>query len=217
MTLKVNEIFYSLQGEGSRQGEPSIFIRLTGCDLTCGFCDTEFESGAEMTVESILEYLKKMPCKWIVWTGGEPALQITDEIIDYFHQAGYSQAIETNGNKKVSIKLDLITLSPKVAEHVIASNFKMFTSEYLDSRNTSVCDSDDDLPEIELKYVRHKGQMSLPVPAIRADYYFISPMFDGLNLNVENLKHCVSLIEDHADENIVWRLSIQLHKLLRIL
>ena len=53
LTLKVNETFYSLQGEGYRAGHPSFFVRLTGCDLTCGYCDTEFESGKDMTPREI--------------------------------------------------------------------------------------------------------------------------------------------------------------------
>ena len=67
--LKVNEMFYSLQGEGKRAGEASIFIRLSGCDQACGFCDTEFESGKEMSVLEIEEFIDQWPGKWIVWSG----------------------------------------------------------------------------------------------------------------------------------------------------
>lgn len=78
-TLKVNEVFYSLQGEGARAGEASIFVRLSDCDLTCGFCDTEFKSGKELSFEELLAALRLYPCSWIVWTGGEPALQLTGQ------------------------------------------------------------------------------------------------------------------------------------------
>ena len=208
--MKVNEIFYSLQGEGCRQGQPSIFIRLAGCDLTCGFCDTEFESGKEMTLFEIREYIKQWPCKYIVWTGGEPALQLTSEIILTMKSFGYKQSIETNGNNKVPIELDLISLSPKVAEHVIANNFKMFTHKYF-NENVEVI-----LPKIEVRYVRHKGQMSLPVPVVKADHYFISPMFDGSNINLENLNHCVKLIQEN-ESDINWTLSLQMHKIIKVL
>ena len=70
MKLNVNEIFYSLQGEGGRMGEPSIFIRLTKCNLACSFCDTDFASGSDMALEEILNTIKAYPCKWIIWTGG---------------------------------------------------------------------------------------------------------------------------------------------------
>ena len=71
MSLNVKEIFYSLQGEGGRQGEASIFIRLTRCNLKCDFCDTDFKEGKDMEIEQIISYIKQFPCQWIVWTGGE--------------------------------------------------------------------------------------------------------------------------------------------------
>ncbi len=70
MKLTVNEIFYSLQGEGGRSGEASIFIRLTKCNLACSFCDTDFADGNDMTLEEILDVIKEFSCKWIIWTGG---------------------------------------------------------------------------------------------------------------------------------------------------
>lgn len=212
MNLVVNEIFYSLQGEGSRQGEPSIFIRLQGCDLTCGFCDTEFESGVQMPIEEILNHISKFPCKYIVWTGGEPALQITEHVVNLFHAAGYEQAIETNGNNKVPMNLDLVTLSPKVAEHVVEKHF----GRYVKGKAQHVTIADEDLPELEVKYVRHKGQMSLPKPVVDADYYFISPQFNGFDLDTENFNQCLKLVMENTT-NTNWKISIQLHKLLRIL
>ncbi|MDR2805554.1 MAG: 7-carboxy-7-deazaguanine synthase QueE, partial [Dysgonamonadaceae bacterium] len=93
MNLNVNEIFYSLQGEGARQGEASIFIRLSGCNLKCSFCDTDYAESKEMNLGQILTILKQFPCQWIVWTGGEPALQLTDEILLFFKKQGYLQAV----------------------------------------------------------------------------------------------------------------------------
>lgn len=100
MKLNVKEIFYSLQGEGGRTGEASIFIRLTKCNLSCDFCDTDFANGQDMEVGEILDAIKKYPCKWIIWTGGEPTIQLNNEILKYFRDEGYKQAIETNGTKK---------------------------------------------------------------------------------------------------------------------
>jgi len=113
MNLNVNEIFYSLQGEGGRTGQASVFIRLAKCNLTCSFCDTDFERGVKMTTDEVLREIKQYGCKWIIWTGGEPTLQLTDSIVAFFKQEGYLQAIETNGTRKVPVGIDYITCSPK--------------------------------------------------------------------------------------------------------
>ncbi len=195
MKLKVNEIFYSPQGEGARAGEMSVFIRLTGCNLTCGFCDTEFKSGKDMTVEEILDYVQgKFPqAKWVVWSGGEPTLQLTQEIVDEFAAAGYLQAIETNGTNPVPQGLNWVVVSPKVADHVVAKNFPHGVSE--------------------LRYVRHAGQLAVPAPTVIAQHLYLSPMFDGNKVNKENLAHCLKL----CAENPQWKLSLQLHKLIGVL
>lgn len=191
--MKIAEIFYSLQGEGARAGDPSIFIRLTGCDLACGFCDTEFESGKEMSVGELTSYIARWPCKWIVWTGGEPTLQLTAEIVAWFKAHGYKQAIETNGNNPAPEGIDWIACSPKVAEHVVAKNHPNGVHE--------------------LRYVRHKGQPGIPKPATKAERLFLSPMFKGDKPDKENLQHCINL----CLENPNWSLSVQTHKLTRIL
>lgn len=192
--MKIAEIFYSLQGEGARAGEPSIFIRLSGCDLACGFCDTEFESGKEMTVEELHAAISKWPCRWIVWTGGEPTLQLTKEIVQQFNELGYKQAIETNGNHPVPPGLSWVAVSPKVAEHVLVRHFPDGTID-------------------ELRYVRHIGQPGVPQPTVTATKHFLSPMFRGDRPDPENLRHCIQL----CLENPKWSLSLQTHKLTKIL
>lgn len=183
--MKVNEIFYSIQGEGARVGEPSIFIRLAECNLSCIFCDTEFSSYKEMSLDEIKTECKKYPSKWIIWTGGEPSLQLTDEIVDYFKE--WKQAIETNGSNKIPENLDWICISPKVAEHVLKRNFTKAN---------------------ELKYVLHAGKQ-IPRPEIKADHYFISPMFKGDRIEKETLEHCIKL----CLENPEWKLTLQSHKI----
>ncbi len=124
MNLKVSEIFYSLQGEGARIGTPTVFIRLTGCKtknacFAAGIkCDTEFESGKELSITDIELWLKlnAPKCKEITWTGGEPTDQLTEEIISYFKNLGFYQAIETSGLNPVPKGIDFICVSPKVAE-----------------------------------------------------------------------------------------------------
>lgn len=191
--LRVNEIFYSLQGEGFRAGHPSIFIRLSGCDMACGFCDTEFESGKDMTLAEIEEYISRWPCKWIVWTGGEPMLQMTQPIAKWFSDRGFKQAIESNGNHPIPMEINWRVVSPKVAEHVVAKNFPHGVSE--------------------LRYVRHAGQMAVPKPGTTATHYYLSPMFDGARPNKENVAHCIRL----CLENPTWKLSLQTHKIVGVL
>ena len=193
MNLKVNEIFFSLQGEGARAGSANIFIRLSGCKTQSACfasgvrCDTEFESGVNRSLENILENIQHFSCQNIIWTGGEPAQQLTDEDVEFFKQKGYFQAIETSGLFPVPSNLDWISLSPKVADHVIKKFFKKVD---------------------ELRYVRHSGQ-GIPEPQISADHYFISPHSDGAEINSENLAHCIELVK----LNPKWKLSVQQHKI----
>lgn len=192
MQLNVNEIFYSLQGEGGRVGEPSIFIRLTKCNLACSFCDTDFAEGEDMTLNDILSVLKNYPSKWIIWTGGEPTLQLKDEHIRFFKDAGYKQAIETNGTRQVSSLIDYITCSPKINYEKVKLKIPFAN---------------------EIRIPLAKGD-SLPDIAIFpiADKYFVSPIFDGDKIIADNVNHCVDLVKSDPR----WTLSLQVHKLINI-
>jgi len=191
-TYKINEIFYSLQGEGLRAGTANLFLRFSGCNLHChqaedGFdCDTEFTSGQHWTPDEILLQLRETNphCRWIILTGGEPTLQADNALIDRLHQEGYKLAIETNGSKEVNPKIDWITVSPKVAEHAICQ------------KNAN-----------EVKYVRSYG-MGIPKTVVEAEHYLISPAFEGDDLPKRNLDWCIQLVE----QNPPWRLSLQQHK-----
>jgi organic radical activating enzyme len=203
----VNEIFWSPQGEGMRAGQMSVFIRLTGCNLKCrmeaaedspgGFdCDTEFTSGRKMTASEIMDEARTLVGKtqewydaghkaWVVFSGGEPALQVDRELVDLLHVAGFLCAIETNGSKDVSdLGLDWITVSPKVAEHAV----RQLTAD-------------------EVKYVRGYGQ-AVPKPVCKATHQLVSPAFDGWTLDKRAVEWCLQLIK----ENPEWRLSMQQHK-----
>ena len=103
--MKVNEIFYSIQGEGILVGVPSIFLRLTGCNLRCSYCDTKYAyvQGEEMSIPAILDAIKKFTCTNICITGGEPLLQKdTVKLIETLLQKNYKLCLETNGS--ISIK-----------------------------------------------------------------------------------------------------------------
>ncbi|MDR2949581.1 MAG: 7-carboxy-7-deazaguanine synthase QueE [Dysgonomonas sp.] len=192
MKLIVNEIFYSLQGEGGRSGEASVFIRLTKCNLACSFCDTDFANGEEMTIDEILNEISKYPSKWIIWTGGEPTIQLKDEYLAVFREHGYKQAIETNGTRRVPSLIDYITCSPKQDFETIKGR----------------------IPEVN--EIRMPIKAGDPIPDIsvfpQADNYFLSPIFDGDKINLQNVDYCVELIKQHPQ----WKLSLQIHKLIHI-
>jgi 7-carboxy-7-deazaguanine synthase len=112
--MKINEIFYSLQGEGSLAGTPSIFLRTSGCNLRCSFCDTTYAytEGKEMSIQEILDFVKKFSCYSICITGGEPLLQKDLSILmNCLFQKKYTVCLETNGSmdiKKLAGKKSLV-------------------------------------------------------------------------------------------------------------
>lgn len=111
---RINEIFQSLQGEGAHTGYPSVFIRFSGCNLTCPFCDTDHFDGREMTDDEIIEEVKRYDAPWIILTGGEPSLQIDREFLSRIKdKTGKKVAIETNGTRALPEGIDWVTLSPK--------------------------------------------------------------------------------------------------------
>lgn len=116
--MKVNEIFYSLQGEGLYTGTPSMFLRFAGCNLNCTFCDTKHEPYEELTEDEIVAKMASIGgVTHAVITGGEPTLQITRSLIDKLHDKGFFVQIETNGTVRLKDDLDCvidyITCSPK--------------------------------------------------------------------------------------------------------
>ena len=110
---KINEIFYSLQGEGYHTGTPAVFIRFSGCNLKCSFCDTRHEEGVLMSDDEIIAEVGKYPAVTVILTGGEPSLWIDEAFIDRLHQAGKYVCIETNGTNPLPKNIDWVTCSPK--------------------------------------------------------------------------------------------------------
>ena len=98
--MKVNELFYSIQGESSHAGRPCAFVRLTGCNLRCSYCDTEyaFEAGMEMTVPEIVDAVGEYPTRLVLVTGGEPMLQPGIlELLGALLECGRTVLLETGG------------------------------------------------------------------------------------------------------------------------
>lgn len=115
--LPIVEIFYSLQGEGSRVGQATTFVRVAGCTLACSFCDTDFRVRRELTVDEITAEVMGNGCPWVCLTGGEPTMYDLAPLCDRFHDAGLRIQVETNGqHPRPSWNLDHITVSPKETE-----------------------------------------------------------------------------------------------------
>lgn len=92
--MRINEIFYSLQGEGHYAGTPAVFVRFSGCNLKCPFCDTDFHSFRELSIPEILREISVYPARRVILTGGEPTLQLTAPFMNALHEAGYTIHIE---------------------------------------------------------------------------------------------------------------------------
>ncbi len=191
----IAEIFCSLQGEGVRTGTRNVFVRFAGCNLNCavtthGFdCDTDFK--ARKVYDSVSDLVDDIVECWgpacgaqaVIFTGGEPALQLDDVLVTELKMLGFYLAIETNGTFLIPWNLDWICVSPKQRRIV--------------PRRAS-----------EVKFVLGVGQEpdfeSLP----KADHYIVSPAFDGLELAPGALKWCIEWVHRHPG----WRLSVQDHK-----
>ena len=191
----VNEIFYSLQGEGHNTGTASVFIRLSGCNLRCTFCDTNHQPHSMMSLPQIVDEVMRYPsAPLIVITGGEPALYVDDELIKALKMTGKNIAIETNGTLPLPDGIDWVTLSPKMAFQGGNSLPCVLTS----------CD------ELKVVYI---GQDLSQYDHIKAKHHFLQPCYvEDPAQRLEGLKATVKAVLD----NPKWRLSLQTHKVLEI-
>jgi len=197
MTYTVHEIFHTLQGEGANSGRSAVFVRFAGCNLwsgreqdrdtaTCRFCDTEFRKGARYSLaELIAEILTFEGPKLVVFTGGEPALQLDQPLVDELHRCyGYEVAIETNGTQAIP-DVQWTCVSPKAGTQIVVRQAD------------------------ELKLVFPQGPGLTPEHAmsvIEAKHLWLSPM-DGPQW-AENVKAAI----DYVKSDSRWRLNIQAHK-----
>ncbi|WP_266076255.1 7-carboxy-7-deazaguanine synthase QueE [Haladaptatus caseinilyticus] len=119
-TLPINELFYSLQGEGKLAGTPSVFIRTSGCNLRCWFCDSYHTSWepthAGMTLSEIIDEVESSDANHVVVTGGEPLVHDdVSHLLERLSNAGYHTTVETNGTIFTDTAIDLASISPKLA------------------------------------------------------------------------------------------------------
>lgn len=110
---RINEIFASLQGEGFWTGTPAVFVRMAGCNRACPFCDTDFSAYTLMTAEEIVTQISPYNIDTVIITGGEPALQLDDNLVEALHRAGKRVHVETNGTLPLPDGVDWVTCSPK--------------------------------------------------------------------------------------------------------
>lgn len=194
--MRVNEIFYSLQGEGFHTGRPAVFIRLSGCNLKCPFCDTDFSVSEDMSVEEITDIACRLSvkCGFAVITGGEPTIQDCVPLIDSLQCAGFEVAMESNGTRPAPYNRNWLTISPKTS--------------YVGTEVAKVSQLNAD----EVKVV-FDGEHEPNDFGITAKYYYLQPCDTGnQQKNEEIINKCVEYIKLHPK----WKLSLQTQKILRV-
>ena len=139
-TNKINEIFVSLQGEGFHTGTAAVFVRFSGCNLACAFCDTNHHPFTLMSDEEIANAVAKHSADWVILTGGEPSLQASEHLIELLHRNGKKVAIETNGTHELPTNIDWVTVSPKIWDKTIvnqADELKLVFLQPCSCKNTA--------------------------------------------------------------------------------
>jgi 7-carboxy-7-deazaguanine synthase (Cx14CxxC type) len=197
MTYTVHEIFHTLQGEGANIGRAAVFVRFAGCNLwsgreedrqaaACSFCDTEFRKGDRYSGAELIAKIRSFKGPdLVVFTGGEPALQLDQQLVDALHQEhGYEVAIETNGTRPIP-RVQWTCVSPKAGTQIVVRAAD------------------------ELKLVFPQGPELTPDSAmemVEARHLWLSPM-DGPEW-ARNVEAAV----DYVKKDSRWRLNIQAHK-----
>jgi len=207
MTYAVKEIFLTLQGEGAQAGRRAVFCRFAGCNLwtgreqdrakaICKFCDTDFVGtdgtlgGKYRTAEALAAVIgdswgEGMDDRYVVLTGGEPMLQVDDELIEALHAEGFTIAIESNGTHAVPRTIDWICISPKAGSELVQ------------------------ISGDELKLVwPQPGSDIAALAVLDFEHRLIQPLDDPHA--TANVQACIDLVM--ADPR--WRLSLQAHKSL---
>ena len=220
-TFRVNDIFYSLQGEGRNTGRAAVFVRFAGCNLRCPFCDTEFDTFREMTAEEIVAAISQYPARFVVLTGGEPTLQVDEAFVDLLHQHGFEVAMESNGTRPAPNNLDWLTVSPKEylrgTRNEEGGTSKEVRGTRLPDELKVVFDENTD-PESYLLPPSLQSKAAEPsasflLPRENPPFLYLQPCDTGdAERNAHIINRCVDYIKAHPP----WRLSLQIHKLIDI-
>ena len=202
-SLIINEIFYSIQGETSRSGLPTYFIRLTGCPLRCTYCDTgyAFNAGSKMSFEEILSKLNRNTTKYITITGGEPLSQKNvQSLMKELCDLKYSVSLETSNaitiedvDSRVSIILDIKTPGSQESDKNLISNYSKLKKS--DELKFVICNQKDF--EWAVDYIK-KNNLSSICPIVFSPSYNQMPLSELADLILKN--------------SLNVRLQTQLHK-----
>lgn len=193
--LNINEIFGSVQGEGRRAGTWTVFVRLSGCNLKCSWCDTKYSwgKGKRMSEEAILGKIQQCKTRWVTITGGEPFYQNILPLLKLLKAEGYKIQVESNGTmypgQETTRLIDWLTISPKRGA--------LFSQA---------------LPYNELKYVVDEDFKIVEVPYIDPDQRYLPISLQPRDNDPEMIKKCLLMIKARPD----LHLSLQLHKILGI-
>lgn len=192
--MRINEIFYSIQGEGFFAGTPAVFVRFAGCNLKCDFCDTNHQPFSYYTEDKIVRRIASYNANLVVFTGGEPSLQLTQSLVDKVKALGKIVAVETNGTKFLPGNIDWITLSPK----------DMFVG---DKAEPVLCRVN------EIKLIFDGIHPVKEYNNIFSHYYYLQPCDVGdKDKNESIINDCVNYIKEHPK----WKISLQLQKILKV-
>jgi len=221
--LKVNSIWQTIQGEGPDAGRPAIFIRLSGCNLRCWFCDTEFDRGINMTVAQVMKrvshFLESVNrIQLVVITGGEPLLQNILPLVDGLNQVGLAVSIETAGTVDITgldkrfgrnrpLSGNSIVCSPKTP--LINQRLVPLVSYWKYLIRSGEVDETDGLPIVSTQIKGERAKIYRP-PYL--DYYFseiyVQPVDEDDDArNKANVAACLTSCRTYG-----YRLSLQIHK-----
>lgn len=195
--LNITEIFHSIQGEGFHAGTAAVFVRGTGCNLACDFCDTDFSPREKLSPEAVADRVTAFPCRFVVLTGGEPTIQPAGfrRLVEILHERGCYVTMETNGGSEDRLGVDWVTVSPKLSQK----------GKWLMKEGQ------------ELKLV-YEGQDLSFYEDSRFSHYFLQPKeirtgrWGGGERNVDATRREWARTAAAVMAHPRWKLSIQLHK-----
>ena len=191
------EIFHSVQGEGFHAGIPHVFVLFGNCNLLCEWCDTDFLTYDERTLDSIVEEVLSYDCERVIFTGGEPAMQDLATIGSILKEHGMNLSIETNGTIPVDPIIDWICVSPKD---------QLYPNSKIKQRTGD-----------ELKVV-YCGQGLEMYDELKEGFthHFIQPCYIDTD-SVEKNGKSFQVVENLVKQSPGWRLSLQTHKWMGVL
>ena len=197
ISYPIVEIFHSVQGEGYHSGIPHVFVRFGNCNLRCEWCDTDFLTFEERTLDSIVEEVISYDCKRVIFTGGEPALQDLSTIGSALKKHGIILSIETNGTIPVDPIIDWICVSPKD---------QLYPNVSIKQRHGD-----------ELKVVYCGQELSMYDELIDGfTHLYLQPCYidtDSVEKNGQSFQTVERLVKNSPG----WRLSLQTHKWMGVL